>query len=167
MRYAVGVIGHNVVIDCGTHEEALAYIERMEAAQPAAPAEGHSCGDPACPGQDGDPCHYEPQSDAPTVAGRDAMYPAEGLLEAEVERFLRDLGGDPTPTQQNARRDRLRKMLRLAQDVAAPAEGLDVERLAGALAIVYRGHYREYYSEDVMEDAAALQVFLAGEPTDD
>ena len=40
MRYAVGVIGHNVVIDCGTHEEALAYIERMEAAQPAAPAEG-------------------------------------------------------------------------------------------------------------------------------
>jgi hypothetical protein len=28
-RYAVGVIGHNVVIDCGTHDEAMAYCDRM------------------------------------------------------------------------------------------------------------------------------------------
>lgn len=41
-------------------------------------------GDETCPCQDGDPCHYEPQPDAPTESGKLPLRcPTSGVIGCE------------------------------------------------------------------------------------
>uniref|UniRef100_A0A6M3LWC5 Uncharacterized protein n=1 Tax=viral metagenome TaxID=1070528 RepID=A0A6M3LWC5_9ZZZZ len=130
----------------------------------------HDCGDPTCPGQDGDPCHYEPPAEgldveAAYLRGREAVlgllrqWIAEMTLPAQYDQPMTDqadAGDSAAPAEGLDRDEATRDAFCACDDPPAPAEGLR----EAAWNVV--NEWDQYQPADTADYIDALRAALEG-----